>query len=152
MSLALWRFFSGVRVLCVLSPVSLASWRFFTGVRTVCGTCVVFSGIPEVSPPLFFSLFFFCILVSLLLLCFFVEEGGKGERRHEDYSHRPRQIEHRCSSAVFLSVVCVLRMYPRGPRLRGAARVVIVNTARVSVDAAAYFFESTLGLGRGFWA
>ena len=105
-----WRLFTSVPVPCVLCTVSVATWRLFTGVHVVCGMRVVFAAS---SPPLFwvFGFFDFCL-----------KRERKWCRTRERYRHRREPLQQRCSSAVFLVLMCVagifLAVAPQGCRSR----------------------------------
>ena len=74
-SLALWRLFTGVCVLCLLCAVSVATWRLFTSVPADCGTCLVL--VASLRSPANFSF----VVVYLLVPCLFfskVRKKGRG--------------------------------------------------------------------------
>ena len=79
-SLAPWRLFTGVRVLCVLCVGSVATWRLFTGVRVVCGMRVVL--VASLGSPSPFSFLFFALLFVCCFFFFFLFKREEKRRGH----------------------------------------------------------------------
>ena len=87
-----------------MNAVSAAPWRLFTSVRVVCGTRVVLVASLGFPPLCLFFLFF-------AFVCFFKKREQKRYRTRENYRHRHGQLGQRCSSALFLIVVCVAGVF-----------------------------------------
>ena len=137
---ASWRVFIGAHALCVLCVVSVATWRVLP-MCALCVACVYCWWLRRGHPPpafcvltcVSFSSFclvpsFFCVYSSFFcdafciclspLFCFFLREKYNGKAARVHCRHRHGQLAQRCSSAVFLLVVCVaaalLAVAPQG--------------------------------------
>ena len=100
-SLAPWRLFTGVHVLCVVCAVFVATWRLFTGVRTACGV----GGIAGVTPPPSFCYLFVAFFSFVFLLK--IEEKGRGHANTtHTWAHRAA-VQQCCVARYAVRRLCI---------------------------------------------
>ena len=105
------------RAFCVRCPWPLGACSPVCALCAVCAWCWRLRRGP---PPFFWCLCFFS---------FFFKREEKWCRKRQHYRHRHGQLEQRCSSAVFLVVVCVAGVFPAVAPQGCGSRVIMYTGA-----------------------